>query len=302
MSLINNLGKISLILALTVTLATPSFVNAVADSINPNEESKLLNEKILDSVELQKISELKSSENVKFLGDNINVSKEKKGGKAELDKEKDSLKKLTPIESLSVKERNLDNDKNLNSKQKKSQKQIDRIISKYIVREFGTQSTIFNISETQRSDLEKFITSNDKIIKLNEILVKSIKDDGSIKVDAAWWESCQEEYNFDSFVPYEYKYNYGTKSNWVGRVANEQSEVSGNSPCDYSFYLNGSPANKVDAWTNPLECAVKWSNGISKKTYGTNNQKMIIGWGRMTACGVPTWDTNGMYNNVQFYN
>jgi hypothetical protein len=302
MSLINNLGKISLILSLTVTLATPSLVNAVADSINPNEESKLLNEKIIDSTELQKISDLKSNENIKSLGNNIKVSKENRGGKTELNKEKELLNKLTSTELLSVKEIALENDSILNSKQKKAQTQIDRIISKYIVQKFGTQANIFNINEFQRIELEKFITSSDKILKLNEILVKSIKDDSSIKVDAAWWESCQEEYNFDSWVQYEYKYNYGVKSNWVGRVANEQSEVSGNSPCDFSFYLYGSPANKVDGWTNALECAVKWSNGISKKTYGTNNQKMIIGWGRMTACGVPTWDTNGMYNNVQFYN
>ncbi len=75
MSLINNLGKTLLILTLTATLATLSFVNAVADSINPNEESKLLNEKIIDLTDLQKISDLKSTENIKFLGDNINESK-----------------------------------------------------------------------------------------------------------------------------------------------------------------------------------------------------------------------------------
>ncbi len=89
-------------------------------------------------------------------------------------------------------------------------------------------------------------------------MVKSTKDDDSIKADAAWWENCPYELNFDNWVFYEYKTNYGTKSNWVGRVANEESERSGNLPCVFAFYLYGSPANKVDGWTNGLECAVKW--------------------------------------------
>jgi hypothetical protein len=54
MSLVNNLGKITLILALSVSLTTPSFANAVADNIYTSEESNLLNEKTLNSTGITK--------------------------------------------------------------------------------------------------------------------------------------------------------------------------------------------------------------------------------------------------------
>ena len=302
MSLISNLGKISVILGLTVTLLTPSFVNAVADTIQPNEESKLLNDKILDSKELIKIDEYKKKGNIISLGNNLNVSKEGNGGKQELVKEKILLTKLSPAELLAVKEVDIDNNSQLSKKQKKVQKQMDKLISKYITDSFGANYTVYNISDSQKNQLEAFIISNQKIIKLYEMSVKNSTDDGNIKAEAAYWETCEWELNFDSWVPYEFKNNQGAKSNWVGRVANEESERSGWNPCDFSFYLYGSPANKVDGWTSPLECAVKWSNEISKKQYGTNNQKMIIGWGRMVGCGVSTSDLNTMRDKVQFYN
>ena len=138
--------------------------------------------------------------------------------------------------------------------------------------------------------------------RLNKInSQKEVANFGEISVNAARWESCEWETSFPDWVGYQYKTYYGQKANWVGRLANTEDERSGIMPCDFSFYLNGYRVNKVDGWSIATECAVRWDNGISVRRYGYSNQKMIIGHGRLTACGVWSFNTEMLRDQIRFY-
>lgn len=90
-------------------------------------------------------------------------------------------------------------------------------------------------------------------------------------------------------------------ANWVGRTATDEGERSGVSPCDFSFYVDNFRVNQVDGWSVATRCAVRWSNGISMRRYGNSNQKAIIGHGRLTACGVFSFNTSMLRDQIRFY-
>jgi translation initiation factor 2 beta subunit (eIF-2beta)/eIF-5 len=280
-----------------------NIIGSFAQSIEIAKNESIIDENILDSNSYNEVNQSKQSLQIKKLGENFNKSQEFTNGREELTKQVEETKKLSTNQFLAVNEISIDSDTNLTIKQKKIQKQIQRIIANYVSNTYGKSFSIYNLNTAQQQELEKFVSTNKKIIKLHELMsVSSVVATGSVIANAASWESCEWETSFPDWVAYKYKTYEGAKANWVGRLANTEDERSGSSPCDFSFYLNGYRANTVDGWTNATVCAVNWSGGISAKRYGYSNQKMIIGWGRMTACGVFSFNTTYLRDKIQFYN
>ncbi len=288
---------------LACLLFSGNISSLAANTINKSEEEKTLNENILEINEKSEVKKLKYQSNIRDIGSKLNVSQEFVGGRKGVEDQISTVKKLNTLEYLAVYENSVDLSASINIKQKKAMIKISQIIGKYVMANFGKDYSVYNLSELQQNQLEKFVTNNDKILKLNKIATdKDSKNIDGITAEAAWWESCEYETNFPDWVSYSYKNYSGRKADWVGRLANSDGERSGNDPCDFSFYINGYRANTVDGWSIATECAVKWSNGVSARRYGYSNQKMIIGWGRLTACGVFTPNTSMLRDQIQFYN
>jgi hypothetical protein len=287
---------------LIATSVIPNFINILAKGKVEADDNIIIGEKVLSSNDEILLNLAKSNSNIEYLANNLNLSQEFNGGRDKLNDQLGDIKKLSAIEVLGVYELSMDKVNEISLKQKKTNKQIQRIIANYIQKSFGKQFSVYTLNEIQKADLENFINSDKKIQKLNEINSRNaITSNGGINTLAASWENCEWETSFPDWVGYEYKTFYGAKANWVGRVANEEGERSGVLPCDFSFYLNNYRANKVDGWSIATECAVKWSNGISAKRYGYSNQKMIIGHGRLSLCGVLNFNTEMMRDQIRFY-
>ncbi len=183
---------------------------------------------------------------------------------------------------------------------KKAYKQINKIVSKYIKDSFGELKNNYNLELAQKEMLEDFIVNNSMISKLNKI-IESKKLIQINSAQAASWENCSFETNFPEWATYKYKTYYGYKANWVGRTATDEYEKNGAMPCDFSFYLENPRISEVDGWSIATECAVKWSNGISIRRYGWGNMKAIIGHSRLTACGVFSFNTEMLRDQIRFF-
>jgi hypothetical protein len=299
---LNNIRLLSTVVLLIITFTIPNIIGVIAQTNSLSEDDKIVSERILSLDDENVLIKSKKDPKIETQSLALNESLEFNGGREKLSKQVEEIKKLSSIEVLAVNEKNIEKSSELSLKQKKIAKQIQKIITNYIQKEFGKNSSVYNLNEIQKNSLEVFINSDKKIQRLNKInSQKEVANFGEISVNAARWESCEWETSFPDWVGYQYKTYYGQKANWVGRLANTEDERSGIMPCDFSFYLNGYRVNKVDGWSIATECAVRWDNGISVRRYGYSNQKMIIGHGKLTACGVWSFNTEMLRDQIRFY-
>jgi hypothetical protein len=156
--------------------------------------------------------------------------------------------------------------------------------------------------DSEYTMLSQFNISDDRIVKLNKIINKNpLIVLNSINSNAAWWENCEHSSDFPNWAS-KSNYNWmGYQANWVGRVATDQSERTGNAPCDFSFYLENPRINYVQGWSVAMICAISRTGGVSIKRYGYNNMKAILGWNTLTGCLNSTFNTELLRNSLRFY-
>jgi hypothetical protein len=254
-----------------------------------------LNEQILsnsDQTEIDKLKEL----NILPLN---NIVEKNEYGVKELNENLSKLKEANALDVLKYQNKEITDSLIMSSKQKKANIQIAKYITKYVIQNFGKQKNVFNLNPDEKKQLEGYIANNIKLNKLN--LIKEGQKIVNNSAKAAWWESCTYETSFPDWATYQDKSWLGYKANWVGRTSTDEAERSGISPCDFSFYLGNPRISQVDGWSIATACAVKWSNGISIRRYGWDNMKAIIGHGRLTACGVFSFNTEMLRDQIRFY-
>jgi hypothetical protein len=261
-----------------------------------------INEKVLSKNESNELVKIKQNNKIKRLSQNYQTSFESaENANLELDIYFNEIGQLNALEYLAVQENQIDlSYANSDARSRNAAIKIQKIIYKYISSHFGPQYNPTTLTETQFLQLEGFVESNKKINDLYAILEGQYKN-LTVEAEAAWWENCSYETVFNEWLGYQVYSYYGYRANWVGRTATDNAELNGNSPCDFSFYLDTARVNKVYAWSIATRCALRYSGGISMRRYGWSNMKAIIGHGRLTICGVYSINTGMLRDQVRFY-
>ena len=299
-----NLGYKKLVSFILLSVLLLTNVNVVANSFRSIDKNILLNEMIFSVQEGKNLSKIYKKDNIKEFSKKFTQSykdpkQDRSTNKNNLSSSIQDFNKLTNKEVLAVKNLNLDQNNSISKVQKRAAKQINNIVHKYVDNHFGEDKNIFNLSDTETNKILDFVDSNQKIQKLSAIIDGSFYK--TVDVKAAWWENCHYETGFNNWAKHSDKSYYGRRANWVGRTATDWHEKHGVAPCDFSFYIDGYRVNEVDAWSIATYCAVKNSGGMSIRRYGYYNQKAIIGHTRLTVCGMFSFNTSMLRDQIRFY-